>query len=115
MKGIHAHLLEERANVVGCAQPTVKKGQLDIRDMRLRHAGMPNKTSNQVRVMLNQIFFADWYCCPMRIKLLKEAEPKIRVLEEESGVQIPVQYVDKLSHLTLKHTHDSGQDGQWEP
>ncbi|KAJ9142390.1 Phytanoyl-CoA dioxygenase [Pleurostoma richardsiae] len=114
MKGIFPHLLEERKKVCGPLQPTVRKGGIIIRDMRLWHAGMPNHTADQVRVMLNLIYFADWYRCPMKIKFPRSAEPRIVELEAESGTQIAAEFVDSLDHMTLRHTHDFGQDDKRE-
>ncbi|RJE21909.1 Phytanoyl-CoA dioxygenase family protein [Aspergillus sclerotialis] len=114
MNGIFPHLLEERAKVVPPLQPSIKKGGLIIRDMRLWHAGMPNKTADEVRVMLNLIYFADWYRSPMKIKFPKQSESRIRQLEIESGTDIAAEYVDNLDYLTLGHTHDFGQDDKRE-
>lgn len=114
MNGIFTHLLEERAKTAPPVQPTIKKGGLIIRDMRLWHAGMPNRTADQVRVMLNLIYFADWYRSPMKIKFPKESEARIRQLEAESGTEIAAEFVDQLDHLTLRHTHDFGQDDKRE-
>jgi len=41
-------------------QPTVKKGSIVIRDLRLWHAGKPNFT-DKTRVMLAMIHFAPWF------------------------------------------------------
>jgi ectoine hydroxylase-related dioxygenase (phytanoyl-CoA dioxygenase family) len=53
-------LLVERAKERPPSQPTVKKGSIIIRDLRLWHAGKPNFT-NAIRVMLAMIHFAPWY------------------------------------------------------
>lgn len=114
MKGIHEHLLSDRVKTYGPPiQPTIKKGGLIIRDMRLWHAGMPNRTE-ETRVMLNLIYFANWYRCPMTIQFPKSAESKIQLMEREAGVEIAAEYVDDLDHTTLKHTHDFGQDDKRE-
>ncbi|KAH8909339.1 hypothetical protein BR93DRAFT_924351 [Coniochaeta sp. PMI_546] len=116
MKGIFAHKLEERrAEAGGPVQPSVKKGGIIIRDMRLWHAGMPNRTADQVRVMLNLIYFANWYRSPMKIKFPRSAEARIRQLEAESGIEIAADFVDgEVDHMTLRHTHDFGQDDKRE-
>ena len=115
MKGIHQHLLDDRKESFGPPiQPSVKRGGIIIRDMRLWHAGMPNKTEDEVRVMLNLIYFANWYRCPMPILFPKTAKEKIEAMEKDGGVQIAAEYVDELDHMTLKHTHDFGQDDKRE-
>ena len=113
MNGIFPHLLERRAKNVPPLQPTIKKGGLIVRDMRLWHAGMPNHTE-QIRVMLNLIYFADWYRSPMTIKFPRETEERIHQLEAQSGTEIAAEFVDHLDHLTLRHTHDFGQDDKRE-
>ncbi|KAG8747720.1 hypothetical protein FRC10_011848 [Ceratobasidium sp. 414] len=57
---IKAELMEERRKVSPPFQPVVPKGSIILRDLRLWHAGMPNKTDDP-RVMLAQIHFAPWY------------------------------------------------------
>lgn len=116
MKGIFDHRLDERrAEAGGPVQPSVRKGGIIIRDMRLWHAGMPNRTADQVRVMLNLIYFASWYRSPMKIKFPRESEPRVRELEAESGIEIAAEFVDGyVDHMKLRHTHDFGQDGKRE-
>ena len=53
-------LLAERALERPPSQPTVKKGSIIVRDLRLWHGGKPNLT-NAPRVMLAMIHFAPWY------------------------------------------------------
>lgn len=48
---IKLDLLEQRRRVVPPIQPVIPKGSLVVRDLRLWHGGMPNK-SDHVRVML---------------------------------------------------------------
>ncbi|KAL7756839.1 hypothetical protein ACKLNR_013832 [Fusarium oxysporum f. sp. zingiberi] len=53
-------LIEERRKVRPPVQATLPKGSLIIRDVRIWHAGMPNKTEDP-RVMLVSIVFSNWY------------------------------------------------------
>lgn len=48
---IKKDLLEARRIVSPPIQPTIPKGSIVVRDLRLWHAGMPN-LSNEIRVML---------------------------------------------------------------
>lgn len=114
VNGIFPHLLAERRKISPPIQPSLKRGSIIIRDMRLWHAGMPNKTEDTVRVMLNLIYFADWYRCPMQIKFPPSAREKIDELQKMSGTTIAAQYVEDLNHMTLRHTHDFGQDDKRE-
>ncbi|OAA58916.1 Phytanoyl-CoA dioxygenase [Niveomyces insectorum RCEF 264] len=110
VNGIFPHLLAERRKIVPPVQPMLPRGSIIIRDMRLWHAGMPNKTADTVRVMLNLIYFADWYRCPMQIQFPPTAQTKIEQLEKTSGTSIAARYVEGLDHMTLRHTHDFAQD-----
>lgn len=69
-------LLEERRKVSPPIQPTLKKGSMIIRDIRLWHAGMPNLT-DEVRVMHATIHFGAWTKTPMKIKLAESLKGKI--------------------------------------
>ncbi|KAL1893492.1 hypothetical protein Sste5346_006320 [Sporothrix stenoceras] len=114
VRGIFPHLLAERRKVCPPIQPSLKRGSIIIRDMRLWHAGMPNKTEDTVRVKINLIYFANWYRCPMQIKFPPSAKERNEELEKLSGTTIAAQYVEGLNHMTLRHTHDFGQDDKRE-
>jgi hypothetical protein len=60
--GIRYELLEERRKWAPPIYPTIKKGSVVIRDMRLWHAGMPSK-SKDVRIMLGFVYTPWWYQC----------------------------------------------------
>lgn len=64
--------LEARRAVAPPFQPTVRQGSVVIRDIRLWHAGMPNRTSTP-RPMLAMIHYVSWWATG-RIKLHQEAE-----------------------------------------
>lgn len=53
-------LVEKRRKVRPPIQATLPKGALIIRDIRIWHAGMPNRTDD-VRIMLVTVIFAAWY------------------------------------------------------
>lgn len=53
-------VVEERAKYQPGVQPSIPKGSILLRDIRLWHAGMPNK-SNQMRCMIALGFSAAWY------------------------------------------------------
>ncbi|KAK5119201.1 hypothetical protein LTR85_007815 [Meristemomyces frigidus] len=88
---IKEHLLAQRRQVRGPSQPVIEKGSIVIRDLRLWHAGMPN-TTEDVRVMLAMIHFAPWYRNPMKLELADELKP---IIEQQSDLQIPVDWVTK--------------------
>lgn len=60
--------IQHRAKVKMPVQPKVRKGSICFRDLRLWHAGMPNK-SDKHRIMLAIDYFAQWYGCPMKLQL----------------------------------------------
>ncbi|KAI5459301.1 hypothetical protein BGZ63DRAFT_415919 [Mariannaea sp. PMI_226] len=86
--------LAERQTVSPPIQPVIKKGSLVVRDLRLWHAGMPNK-SNDIRVMLAMIHFAPWYRNRMRLEFGEDIKPVLEKLELEGklGMDIPVDWV----------------------
>ncbi|KAJ3494803.1 hypothetical protein NLG97_g3838 [Lecanicillium saksenae] len=91
---IRKDLLERRAEISAPMQPVIKKGSVVIRDLRLWHAGMPNKTE-EVRVMLAMIHFAPWYRNPMRLRMGEDIKP---ILEDAAGegklgLQTPVDWI----------------------
>lgn len=60
--------LNHRAKVQPPFQPTIPKGSICVRDLRLWHAGMPNPSKN-IRIMLAMIYFPAWYGCQMEVVL----------------------------------------------
>ncbi|KAI1860769.1 uncharacterized protein JN550_011370 [Neoarthrinium moseri] len=65
---IRADLQEARRRISPPIQPSLPKGSLIIRDFRLWHAGMPNKT-DEPRVMLVSVQFPHWYRSSLKMKL----------------------------------------------
>ena len=86
--------LTERKEICGPCQPVVKKGSFVIRDLRLWHAGMPNR-SHDVRVMLAMIHFASWYRNPMRLEFGEDMKPVLENLDWTGrlGLEVPVDWV----------------------
>ncbi|CAE6470908.1 unnamed protein product [Rhizoctonia solani] len=86
---IKSELLEKRRSISPPFQPVVPKGSIVLRDLRLWHAGMPNKTDDP-RVMLAQIHFAPWYMNQMKLEFPKGME---RMLQHPD-LEIPAKFVD---------------------
>lgn len=76
-KQIKAELREARRKFSPPIQPSLPKGSLIIRDFRLWHAGMPNRT-DEPRVMLVSVQFPHWYRSDLKIKLPKSVDGKIQ-------------------------------------
>ena len=72
--------VEARRAVTPPIQPAVRAGSIVIRDLRLWHAGMPNRT-NQPRPMIAMIHWVSWWSSP---------EPLVFPRSEEAFFQHPV-------------------------
>jgi len=101
-KGIKAEILEARRKISPPIQPSLPKGALIIRDFRLIHAGMPNKT-DEPRIMLVSILFPKWYRNDLKVVLPKALEGQINW-----GHLTPcVEWVDEdYDYLQGRHDHD---------
>ncbi|KAL5322654.1 hypothetical protein ACEPPN_010629 [Leptodophora sp. 'Broadleaf-Isolate-01'] len=96
-------ILERRRKEFGPpVQPTIPRGALILRDLRLWHAGMPNLTDD-VRVMLVTIHFPAWYRTEQKLLLPESLKGKI-----EWGNLVPcVEWVpDGYDYLKGQHDHD---------
>ncbi|KAL1982800.1 hypothetical protein VTN96DRAFT_860 [Rasamsonia emersonii] len=101
-RGIRKDLLEARRQVRPPVQPSLPKGSLIIRDFRLWHAGMPNKT-DEPRVMLVTVLFPRWYRSNLEIILPESVKGKINW----GSVNPCVKWVeDGYDYLRGAHDHD---------
>ncbi|KAF3762110.1 hypothetical protein M406DRAFT_232692, partial [Cryphonectria parasitica EP155] len=71
--GIRDRLLEERRAWAPPIQPTVEKGSVVIRDLRLWHAGLANPAT-EARIMLAFVHTPWWYQCPAKVVVPASAE-----------------------------------------
>ncbi|KAJ5128487.1 hypothetical protein N7448_002207 [Penicillium atrosanguineum] len=100
--------LEDRRSVRPPCQPTIPKGSIIIRDLRLWHAGIGNQTDT-IRVMLAmsklpscmferkltnmfEVHFAPWYRNPMKLQLADDLK---EIVESEMSLEIPVDWASK--------------------
>jgi ectoine hydroxylase-related dioxygenase (phytanoyl-CoA dioxygenase family) len=99
---INFELLEQRRKISPPIQPSLRKGSLIIRDLRLWHAGMPNRT-DEPRVMLVSIQFPSWYRSDQMLTLPRALEGKI-----DFGRTVPyVEWVgEDYVYLEGAHDHD---------
>jgi ectoine hydroxylase-related dioxygenase (phytanoyl-CoA dioxygenase family) len=99
---IKSELLKQRRKISPPIQPSLPKGSLIIRDLRLWHAGMPNRT-DEPRVMLVSIQFPSWYRSDQKLVLPRALEGKI-----DFGRTVPyVKWVGKdYDYLQGAHDHD---------
>ncbi|KAL3477444.1 hypothetical protein BJX99DRAFT_269853 [Aspergillus californicus] len=104
-KQVKAELLDERRDMgKGAVQPErLPKGSLVIRDMRLWHAGRPNRTE-EPRVMLVTILFPHWYRSNQKIILPESLKEEVEAWE---GVNPCVEWVEEgYDYLQGRHDHD---------
>lgn len=94
---------------VALAPLTPAAGSIIIRDLRLWHAGMPNRTDT-IRVMLAMIHFAPWYRQRMTLRLPRTLRP---VLESDPNLGVAAEWVDEeVDHLQAMYGNafDFSQD-----
>jgi len=71
MGWIKKDVFSRRARICSPVQPTIPKGSVCVRDLRMWHAGMPNLTAAP-RIMLGFIFSPAWFASRMRLRLPNE-------------------------------------------
>ncbi|OXG17201.1 phytanoyl-CoA dioxygenase family protein [Cryptococcus neoformans Tu401-1] len=106
---IKQDLLDARKPISPPLQPTIPKGSLIIRDLRLWHAGMPN-TTDEIRIMLAMIHFAPWYRQRMTMKLPRSPRP---ILEGVDRLGVAADWQDaEVDHLDAPYGNafDFSQD-----
>ncbi|TKA76663.1 hypothetical protein B0A55_02595 [Friedmanniomyces simplex] len=90
---IKPDLLEARRRHSPPIQASTKKGSLIIRDIRLWHAGMPNRTDSP-RIMLAFVYQPRWFGAPSKVILPLKAKPLVERWEAETGVEYNAIWVD---------------------
>ncbi|RJE24538.1 Phytanoyl-CoA dioxygenase family protein [Aspergillus sclerotialis] len=100
--GVHPDMVEARRKISPPIQPTLPKGAMIIRDFRLWHAGMPNRT-DEPRVMLVTIQFPAWYRSDLKFVLPSSMKGKLNW-----GNLVPcIEWVDEdYNYLAGRHDHD---------
>lgn len=86
--GIREELLEQRREYAPPIQPTVKRGSVVLRDLRLWHAGLCNPSPDP-RIMLAFVHTPHWYGCPGKVVLPEAARP---LVSKWASQQYPVRY-----------------------
>lgn len=90
---IKTELLEERRQHSPPVQPSTKKGSIILRDLRLWHAGMPNKTSAP-RIMLAFVIQPKWFQAPSKVLLPIKAKKLVQQWQADTGLEYNAQWVD---------------------
>ncbi|PVH89095.1 phytanoyl-CoA dioxygenase family protein [Cadophora sp. DSE1049] len=101
--------LERRRKVREPSQPVIKKGSLVVRDLRLWHGGMPNR-SGEVRVMLAMIHFAPWFRNAMQVDLSEELRGEIE--KYGRGLKVQARYLPEreIEEKYLKGAYGNAYD-----
>lgn len=98
--GIRDERLEARRKFAPPMQPTIKKGSVVLRDLRLWHAGLANPATDP-RIMLAFVHTPWWYACPARVVLPASCQEKVESWAARS--QHPVQYDAHFVPANLDH------------
>lgn len=92
--GIKEELLEERRRFAPPIRPSIPKGSVVIRDMRLWHAGIPS-LSSKPRMMLAFVHTAWWYECNTPVLFPESARS---LVERWAKQKYPVLYNAHFEH-----------------
>jgi len=90
---IRPSLIEERLKDFPPVQPSSRKGSLIIRDIRLWHAGMPNRTAAP-RIMLAFVLQPKWFQAPSRVLIPEKARTVVEEWQKETGLEYAAQWVE---------------------
>jgi hypothetical protein len=86
-------LLEERRKHCPPVQPSLRKGSLIVRDIRLWHAGMPNRTAAP-RIMLAFVVQPKWFQAPSKVLIPEKARSVVEAWQEDTGLEYAAQWVE---------------------
>lgn len=110
MGWIKRQVFLDRATISPPFQPSIPKGSILIRDLRLWHAGMPNYTQTP-RIMLGFIYSPRWFPCQMRLQF-----PATAISRVKSWTNIdtdlcnftaePINYLETRQNLNLTSVPD---------
>ncbi|KJR86097.1 phytanoyl-CoA dioxygenase family protein [Sporothrix schenckii 1099-18] len=98
--GIRDERLEARRKHAPPMQPTIKKGSVVLRDLRLWHAGLANPATDP-RIMLAFVHTPWWYACPARVVLPASCQAKVD--SWAARLLHPVQYDAHFVPASLDH------------
>ncbi|PKS06035.1 hypothetical protein jhhlp_007869 [Lomentospora prolificans] len=112
--GIRDELLEQRRAYAPPIQPTVKKGSVVLRDLRLWHAGLANPSPDP-RIMLAFVHTPWWYQCPAKVVLPEACRDLVEgwARREVSPVQYWAHFVPaEVDHKTIKFNPNFSSDNK---
>lgn len=90
---IKPELVEARRLHSPPVNPSTKKGSMIIRDVRLWHAGVPNRTPKP-RIVLAFVIQPKWFQAPSKVLLPTKVKGLIERWKVETGLEYHAQWVD---------------------
>jgi ectoine hydroxylase-related dioxygenase (phytanoyl-CoA dioxygenase family) len=97
-------LIEERRKHSPPVNPSTKKGSIVIRDVRLWHAGVPNRT-DRPRIMLAFVIQPKWFEAPSKVLMPLKVKDLVKQWKEETGLEYNTQWADgEVDHRKIRST-----------
>ncbi|KAK5168116.1 uncharacterized protein LTR77_006684 [Saxophila tyrrhenica] len=90
---IKPDLLDARRKHSPPVNAATKKGSIVIRDIRLWHAGVPNRTPKP-RIMLSFVLQPKWFQAPSKVLLPMKARDLVKGWQAETGLGFNAEWVD---------------------
>ena len=90
---IKPELVKGRRHHSPPVNPSTKKGSIIVRDVRLWHAGVPNRT-DKPRIMLAFVYQPKWFQAPSEVLLPAKAKPLIEKWKRETGLEFKAKWID---------------------
>ncbi len=101
---IKSELVEQRRQHSPPVNPTTKKGSIIIRDVRLWHAGVPNRTPKP-RIMLAFVIQPKWFQAPSKVLLPLKAKHLVERWKTDTGLEYNAEWVDgDVDHKKVRST-----------
>jgi len=91
---IRPELVKEAERWAPKINPPLLKGSLAIRDLRMWHSGVENK-SDRPRPLLGLLWFASWYGNQLRLKMPKSAQKVIEGWTNHDDITVVADYMDE--------------------
>lgn len=111
---IRDELVEARRAFAPPIRPTIRKGSVIVRDLRLWHAGIANQSA-KARIMLAFVHTPWWYQCPTPVVLPESSRSLVEgwASREVSPVRYHAKYVgEDVDHRTVKFTPNFSSDNR---
>lgn len=108
MGWIKKSVFSQRAKVCPPVQPTIPKGSVCVRDLRMWHAGMPNRTGTP-RIMLGFLYSPAWFGSRMRLRLPSKARSVIDAWEHVDCLSVTEFAKGKFDYLEFRQELDLAQ------